>query len=256
MNRSRRNKEVRLKIGLMIVGIVVVLILIGILLWRHFRIDTSEGLSKLSEMNKIDVQTVDAGILELEKEEKQADAAWQNRSNDEKFAGCMVLGDSITQGLYEYNVLAEEFVAAEKGVGTHEPDGEELTKLIDKAASAKPQKIFVAFGMNDIGYDGGADTFKNNYVTVIEKIQAALPGAQIYVNSILPASESAIARQPAFGDVPAYNDRLKEICEEKDLVFIDNTSLVKEDYYAKDGIHVSPDYYPEWVAHMAEAAEL
>lgn len=255
MNRSKRNKEVRKRLGLMIGGIIVILILIGILFWRHFQIDTSEGLSKLNEMNEVDVQTVDAEILELEKEEKQADEEWQNRSADEKFAGCMVIGDSITQGLYEYNVLEEEFVSAEKGVGTHDPDGEELTGLINKVISAKPQKIFVAFGMNDIGY-GGADEFKSNYVTVIEKLEKALPGTQIYINSILPANENAVSRQPAFADVPEYNQKLMEICDEKGLTYIDNTGLVKEEYYANDGIHVSPDYYPQWVDHMAEAAEL
>ncbi len=253
--KSNRKKEVRRRLGLMLGGIIIILILIGIMFWRHFQIDTTEGLSKLNEMNEIDVQTVDAGIQELEKEEKQADEEWQNRSFDEKFEGCMVIGDSITQGLYEYNVLEEEFVSAAKGVGTHDPDGEELAGLINKVVSAKPQKIFVAFGMNDIGY-GSAEEFKSNYVTVIEKLEKALPDAQIYINSILPANENAVSRQSAYADVPEYNQKLEEICDEMGLTYIDNTGLVKEEYYASDGIHVSSDYYPVWADHMAEAAEL
>lgn len=256
MRRFRELKENKIKLGLVLTGAVVVLILIIVLLWRHFRIDTSEGLAKLDEMNKVEVQEIDERIRELENEERQSDEAWENRSNDEKFEGCMVLGDSITQGLYEYNVLSEEFVAAEKGVGTHDPDSEELSDLINKAVSAKPQKIFLAFGMNDMGYDGGADAFKKNYIALIERLKASLPSAQIYVNSILPANANAISRSPAFADVPAYNEKLREICEEQELTFIDNTDLVLEEYYANDGIHMSPDYYPVWVDHMAEAAEL
>ena len=33
--------------------------------------------------------------------------AADNRSVSEKFADCLILGDSITQGLYEYGVLDE-----------------------------------------------------------------------------------------------------------------------------------------------------
>ena len=40
------------------------------------------------------------------------------------------------------------------------------------------------------------------------------------------------------------------------MIFIDNTDLVKEEYYSEDGIHMAPDYYTEWVDHMAEVAKL
>ena len=39
-------------------------------------------------------------------------------------------------------------------------------------------------------------------------------------------------------------------------VFIDNTGLVKDEYYEADGIHMSSNYYPEWLDHMAEVADL
>ena len=47
-----------------------------------------------------------------------------------------------------------------------------------------------------------------------------------------------------------------ELCEEEGVTFIDNQSLVKDEYYTEDGIHLASDYYGEWVNHMAEAAEL
>ena len=49
---------------------------------------------------------------------------------------------------------------------------------------------------------------------------------------------------------------LKALCEKEDVTFIDNGSLVKEEYYTEDGIHMQPDYYTEWVNHMAEVAGL
>ena len=47
-----------------------------------------------------------------------------------------------------------------------------------------------------------------------------------------------------------------ELCEEEGVTFIDNQSLVKDEYYTEDGIHMTSDYYGEWVNHMAEAAKL
>lgn len=252
----KRTKASRLKVVLIIVVLLVIAAVVGYFIWKHHQIDTTEGISKLKEMNKADVQEIDADILELEKEEKKSDAAWLNRTNDEKFAGCMVLGDSISQGLFEYNVLAEEFVAAEKGVGVHEPDSAELKVLLDKVIAAKPQKLFIAFGMNDIGYVGGAETFKENYLIVLERIQKELPETQIFINSILPGNEKAISRQSAYADVPEYNVKLSEIASEKGLIYIDNTSLIQPEFYAKDGVHMTTDYYPLWVSHMAEVGEL
>ena len=52
------------------------------------------------------------------------------------------------------------------------------------------------------------------------------------------------------------NEELEKLCEEEDVIFIDNTDLVKEEYYSEDGIHMAPDYYTEWVDHMAEVAKL
>ena len=49
---------------------------------------------------------------------------------------------------------------------------------------------------------------------------------------------------------------LIELCKKEKVTFIDNTDLVKQEYYSDDGIHMSPSYYTKWVDHMAEAAGL
>ena len=41
-------------------------------------------------------------IQKLEEEERVKEEAADKRSVSEKFADCLILGDSITQGLYEY----------------------------------------------------------------------------------------------------------------------------------------------------------
>ena len=62
--------------------------------------------------------------------------------------------------------------------------------------------------------------------------------------------------EPAYANISQYNEGLKSLCEELKVTFIDNADLVKEEYYADDGIHMAPAYYTEWVNRMAEVAGL
>lgn len=91
---------------------------------------------------------------------------------------------------------------------------------------------------------------------MLDKFKKGLPDTQIYVNSILPVAQAAIQKDARFGCVPDFNVKLKELCESEKIEFIDNTELVKAEYYEVDGIHMSSNYYPEWLNHMAEVADL
>ena len=80
-----------------------------------------------------------------------------------------------------------------------------------------------------------------------------------FVTGVTPAMTpigSAIETRPLFANVPKFNQKLKKLCKKEKVIFIDNTDLVKQEYYADDGIHMSPSYYTKWVDHMAEAAGL
>ena len=218
------------------------------------RVDASSGVKKLEELDAIDVKSIDTRIQELEEEERASDEAWANRPNSEKFANCLILGDSITQGLYEYGVLDSAFVIAEKGAATDPPGNETLTNMLNITIGANPRKVFLALGMNDAA--ASPEKFIQGYRQMVETLQAGLPETEIYINSILPAHASLIEQAPHFGNVPTHNQNLAQLCEEMGIIFIDNTSLVQEAYYAEDGIHMSPSYYPEWLNHMAEEAKL
>lgn len=240
---------------------VIVLFAVGALIvvlrLLNPRVDASEGQKLLKELGQADVQTVDARIQELEKEERKAKREAEGISNNEIFAGTMTLGDSITQGLYQYGTLNESLVAATKGSAVCSPDKTGVTADLNKAIAAAPSKIFLAYGMNDmIGERGDAEAFKEDYRALVKKIKDALPDAAIYINSVLPVQQSAIAKNEYFAHIAEFNEALVALCEEEGAVFIDNTELVKEEYYAADGIHMSADYYPEWVEHMIEVAEL
>ena len=111
----------------------------------------------------------------------------------------MILGDSITEGLVSYQFLDTSVVAYARGKGVAKND-----ELIQTALDNKPGKVFMAFGMNDLGYyNGDADHFTEEYKNDIETLKNGIPGVEIYVNSILPTAESAAARVRILRNIPS-----------------------------------------------------
>ena len=133
----------------------------------------------------------------------------------------------------------------------------DMEEVIARAKEMKPSVLFLSYGMNDVGaQNGDADGFIKAYRPVIRDLKKSLPDTKIYVNSILPAAQTAIDQNSVYAEIPKFNQKLKKLCEKEKVTFIDNTDLVKQEYYAGDGIHMSTGYYKEWVNHMAEVAEL
>ena len=219
--------------------------------------DTKKGTEILKTMDAMDVSKADKKIKELEAQEREAEQDAEEQPASEKFTDCLVMGDSITQGLYEYGVLDQANVQANRGAGVSAGDNEKLADHIARAKEMKPSVLFLSYGMNDVGaQNGDADGFIKAYRPVIRDLKKSLPDTKIYVNSILPAAQTAIDQNSVYAEIPKFNQKLKELCEKEKITFIDNTDLVKQEYYAGDGIHMSTGYYKEWVNHMAEVAEL
>ncbi|TDA22742.1 SGNH/GDSL hydrolase family protein [Extibacter muris] len=261
-NRKKWSKgEEQDKILRMAVIVVVVLLIIGSIIVAvkllNPRVDITKGTEKLKELEQADLKAAESKVEELEEAERAADEERKSRPVNERFANCLVLGDSITQGLYEFGIMDQSLVIAEKGAEVTRPEETGTMDMIRRAEEAKPKCLFLTFGMNDVeAARGDASAFAEGYGKVLDEIKSSMPDTKVYVNCVLPADKQAIEKNEWYGSIPQYNERLKALCEEKDVIFIDNTGLVKDEYYADDGIHQAPDYYPGWVENMAEAADL
>ena len=115
--------------------------------------------------------------------------------------------------------------------------------------------VFVSYGMNDvINTNGDTDTFIKQYKELIAKIQKEVPDTKILINSIFPVRQSAIAEKPALANISKYNEALQKMCDELQIAYVDNTDLVKDEYYDEDGIHFVSEFYPIWADHMVEVS--
>lgn len=238
----------------MIGACALVLILLVILavqgIWRLTspRVDTEQGVEYIKAAESEDIATIEQKISQLEQQDGGEDA----RSYKEKFASSVVMGDSITEGFSEYDVLNASSVVSKIGVHLNE-----LDEQVQQVKELDPQVIFLAYGMNDvISTAGDTDQFLEEYETLVDQLREEVPNAHIYVNSIFPVTDSAVKKEPELAQISEYNTALKGMCDEMQVGFIDNTELVEDQYYEEDGVHFKAEFYPIWAERMAEVAAL
>lgn len=251
MKRIRRKTKRRIILGAIAVVAVLLIILIvnGVRSIFTGHPDTSAGVEYIQQEEAGDVAAIEAKISQLEAQDNNGE---DTRSLKEKFMGAVVVGDSITEGFAEYDVLNASSVVAQIGVHLTE-----LDDMIAKVKELSPGIVFLSLGMNDVtATNGDTEQFTSEYKAVIEKFQEEVPDAHIFVNSIFPVQDLASSEEAALASIPQYNEALQTLCESMSVGYIDNTDLVQDQYYEQDGIHFKSEFYPIWGENMAEVAAL
>ena len=215
-----------------------------------------QNVARLKELENTDISSVEQAISDIQGQlDAQADA--QAREDIVNSSGILtnvqIVGDSITQAISEYGYLDTDVVVSKRGLSVVNAQEQFST-----AISLNPSHVFLAFGTNDLEiYNGDPTGFIDAYREKVQMVKDALPDVPIYINSILPIQDFAIASNPALGYYSQFNQALSDFCDEMDCTFIDNTFLVEDSsMYEPDGEHVIMDYYPKWLTYMAETAGL
>lgn len=250
MKRINKRKKRLLLIGAC-AAVIILLVILAVWGIRQLvtpKVDTEQGLSYIRAAESEDITTIEQKINQLERQ----DGGEDSRSYKEKFASSIVMGDSIAEGFSEYDLLNASSVVSKIGVHLYE-----LEEQVQQAADLNPQVIFLALGMNDvIATAGDTEQFLEQYEAVVAQLREAVPNAHIYVNSIFPVQDSAIEKEPELAQISEYNTVLRQMCDDLQLGFIDNTDLVQDQYYEEDGVHFKAEFYPLWADRMAEVAAL
>ena len=191
---------------------VILLFLIGALIigtrMMNPRVDATEGVKKLTELEDANVQKIDAKIQELEQTEADEAAAWKAKSAKEKMDGCIVLGDSTALGFRQNDILSKSQVKSKDGAMVSDAEGSGLNELLTAVTEADtaPQKLILCIGRGDVAVSGEtADAFAANYKSFVEQVKAALPDTKVYVCSI-PAYQSLTSTGDATSSADSDND--------------------------------------------------
>ena len=263
---------------------VILLFLIGALIigtrMMNPRVDATEGVKKLTELEDANVQKIDAKIQELEQTEADEAAAWKAKSAKEKMDGCIVLGDSTALGFRQNDILSKSQVKSKDGATVSDAEGSGLNELLTAVTEAEtaPQKLILCIGRGDVAVSGEtADAFAANYKSFVEQVKAALPDTKVYVCSIpaylsltstgdatgsadsdtdsdSDAKDSSSSKMSTALDVTSYNEALKALCKEEKVKYVDTTDLTDASYYGEDGSTMTKAYYEACINKILEAA--
>lgn len=173
---------------------------------------------------------------------------------DEYFDDAVFLGDSRTEGFYLYSGLGHGtyFYAVGATVSSvftkaawETPEGK--IPLLDAVAGTVPGKIYMMFGVNELGWTK-PDNFKEQYAEVIDRVQEDHPEAQIVLQSILPVSAKQDAKKTYVNNerIAVYNAIIETLAEEKGCFYVNAAEAVTGPDGCLpadlnfDGVHLNP----------------
>ena len=238
----------------MIIAIAVAFAIFFVIKYHSQDEVIASNVAKLEKMEKQSVAANQAAIKKIERIQTIDESNLENADFRKVFEGCVIAGDSITEGVEGYGYLDTDIAVFERGVSIESEKG-----VIKRAIALKPNILFLSFGLNDLElYNGNAKKFVAAYSKLVKKLREKIPYTKICINSVLPATKAKAKRVPALAAAGKFNKATRAFCEKEGITFIDHTDLVKAhpQWYEPDGQHFISEFYPYWLYNMAKGSGL
>ena len=172
------------------------------------------------------------------------------------------VGNSFVEDLSTYNLLPESDCFARVGLNVRsaleKPTLRGTVPVIDELNDREYERVILVFGENELGWNS-AELFAESYAVLIDEVRARQPAATLYISSIFPVSAEVSEKnvdQTNNQRIAEFNRCLETLAGEKDAVFLDGASVMRDESgalpsgAATDGIHPSIDYYKKWVSYI------
>ena len=185
------------------------------------------------------------------------DLSLRARADDSFFADTAFLGNSLVEGLRLYSKLKVDYYSGTsmsiysalhtKNVRLN--NGAKGTQ-IDAMAQKQYGKIYIELGINEMG--SKLSTNISRYRTLLDKIRATQPNAEIYVMAVTPTSRSKIGTSFSRDRIVADNNALYNLAAEWGCYYLDDfTPLADSEGYLPssqtwDGVHFTAAKYKVW----------
>jgi len=185
------------------------------------------------------------------------------------FDDAVFVGDSISLKLSHYaastGLLGNAKFLTVGSLGVHNavndhPDtrvsyqGVRYTNLEEAVAATGAKKVFIMFGMNDIGYYG-IDSTMNMWSTLLSLIRGACPDVTIYIQSMTPVWTGGEKGRLNNTNVVKYNEKLKAFASANGCKFInihpymlDSTGGLATMYCSDKYVHLTNAGAKTWIA--------
>lgn len=178
------------------------------------------------------------------------------------FDDCAFIGNSRVLDLKNYG-LAENVYASVgltvDTVFTEKASGSSVV-IIDELKGKHFKKIFLMFGDNECGWPN-TSVFIKRYAKVIAAVRERVPEAEIYLQSVLPISRAADAKNE-YGcnnaAIKKVNEAIKQLAKDEGVRYINPAASMTDsqgflpDEAASDGVHLRKKYCRIWLNYLAD----
>lgn len=157
--------------------------------------------------------------------------------------GIAFLGDSITHQA-RWDLIFPDIATRNFGIGGER--SEHLLLRLDPLISIRPEKVFLLIGSNDIAAARRIEDIAADVEAIVERLQAALPGCPIHLQTVMPRARKMVER------IRALNLRYQQIAARRGIGFIDlfpalddGKGMLKKEF-TYDAIHLTGAGYEVW----------
>lgn len=185
-------------------------------------------------------------------------------SSDETFTDSVFLGDQLTCGIGTYNVVKTKGVFSVNMVnmrynlnGTDIHINNQTTPLPEAIAQLCPSRIYVMLGIDYIS-SFSKSVYIQKYSNIISQVQNKSPNAKIYIQSLLPVTDTfESSHRISNTKIDDYNRELNAYCNANGYRYVDVASVFKlsngkmSSNDAPDGINLTSSAYSKWLDYLA-----
>lgn len=161
------------------------------------------------------------------------------------FANTIFFGDSMTQAISDCGFMDAANVVYQRSATI-----DVLIPKIPEVAATLPQQVIIFTGLNDCNHYTDIADYRRDYVTMLQQLKASIPGVKIVVSSLLPPSDAFGATRPDLARAPQFDQELRAICQENDVIYVDSIWIVRQKNYQEDGIHMNRTFYRVWFRYL------
>lgn len=204
-----------------------------------------------------------------EKETPETDAAvWQlDPVEEEYFDDALFIGDSRTQGLYEYGGFSENVTFyCKTSLTVYDlfkknkafiKEGDRKLTLEQALTEHSFGKIYLMIGINEMG-TGTAESFFEEYARAVFRIRQLQPDAVIFLQAIMRVGAQKNASDPVFNNmnIAIRNVEIETLADDQSIFYLDINEVFCDengnlfDGWSNDQIHLKAKYYAVWKEYL------
>jgi lysophospholipase L1-like esterase len=156
------------------------------------------------------------------------------------------VGDSHTEA-FELNELLYNQDVRNRGIWGDVSAN--VLKRMDNIIKAKPRKIFLMIGVNDICSGVPTASIASNVEQIIKTSKASIPGVTIYLESVLPTNQNILhSNESTINKIQELNSAYTKLSLKYNVNYIDLFPIFLgseglKDEYSFDGLHLNGQGY-------------